>query len=1022
MIVGAVRAGAVLLAAALASTGFVALAAPAHALASTVTISSPSSPVTSNDRTPVVTFTGIGTQFECAADLESAASPTYVGCTSPWTVPSLPTDGAYTLAVRETGPSSGGAPATVTYTLDTVAPAATTVTGASGTSASTSPTWTWPNLEGDTALCTLTTPSGVGSEVPCTSPTSDTAVASAQGDYQLSVVLQDAAGNRSLAATGPVFTLDTSPAAAAAVVAPASPASGRQPVWTITGAEPGLTATCTVTGPTTPASDVDCSAPMSGATFTADLTGAPDGSYVLTVTVRDAAGNSTDATSAPYLLDTTAPAAAQVQAPASPGNDRVVTWTLTGDTDAVLQCRFNAVPSSTTSFATFSTCPGGSAGQGSFTADLTTATDGTYALTVRAQDAAGNLGPEVSSSYVLDTTPPAAPTSVQLGHASPSNATSVTWTFAGEADTTTLCTLLSATAVAVAEAPCTSPVTTDLSQLPDGVYSLSVRSKDVAGNLGPARSADYTLDRTAPSGPLFTTTPGSPSPVLSPVWGVQASDAGDTLECQLLGLPGSAWSPCTSPVSYDLSPATSGTYTLQVRETDRSGNRSEVVSAPPYVLDGNAPVPPIVTPPLHSPDDATAPVFHIAKGIGSEEVVSLRCTVTRFDGLTSTASPCAFGDSTVALTGVAAHAQGLVSLSVRGLDAAGNASGAATASYVYDDVPPAPAVIRPLASDTGTSPRVTWSFGEPGGAALLAEDSTSHLGTANVLFACELTNGRTAPSVTRSTRCSSPHTELLTQSGTWTLWVWAMDVAGNVAPPDSSSYTFMSRVPAVTDLRTPASGPSSHPTWTFTVPPGYTATCLLTNANNAVIAQAGCGSGSYTADLSSQPHGSFTLAVQLLDSRGDEGPFARSTPYAYRAASATGAVPVARQDSSPPLPTQPTTVAAQPVAGRPARTTSPAVSAAGSGKPAGAALGVRAPGAFITTEVPKAISNTLAQVARKPAIPLLLLTAVIGFLLLQNRIDRRDPKLASAPVGAEPELDFGPVQQLGHGLGGGAHA
>jgi hypothetical protein len=78
-------------------------------------------------------------------------------------------------------------------------------------------------------------------------------------------------------------------------------------------------------------------------------------------------------------------------------------------------------------------------------------------------------------------------------------------------------------------------------------------------------------------------------------------------------------------------------------------------------------------------------------------------------------------------------------------------------------------------------------------------------------------------------------------------------------------------------------------------------------------------------------------------------------------------------------------------------------------------LTVPTPGALITKEVPQAIGNTLAQVARKPTIPLVVLGVVIGFLLLQNRIDRRDPKLASAPVGAEPELDFGPVRHLGGG-------
>lgn len=1181
MTVGAARAGALLLTCALTSSAFMALAAPVHAVAPPPVISAPPAASTSNEPAPVVTFMGGGSAYECAAAPAGDGSPSYTGCVSPWTVPSLPADGTYTLAVREKSVTDDGTPATVAYTLDTVAaltvtppsspgtdprptwgisveaagtttcsldgapavacptgftpetdlaegshtlevtatdaagnsavpsttsylrdttpPSATSVLGASGTGNDAGPTWSWANQEDVAALCTLSTPTGAGSETTCSSRTSFTATASEQGDYQLSVVLQDAAGNRSPAATGPVYTFDTtaptaptltppsSPSqsttptwevsapdgaascelassatlivpwapcnagftatltgadgvytlsalttdavgntsavvtssyvldrtapAPAVLVTPASPASGRQPVWTVTGPEPGLTATCSVTGPSSPVGDVACSAPPDGAPFLADLSGAPDGGYSLTVTVRDAAGNSRTTTSTSYQLDTRPPAGMVVQAPTSPGSARIITWSLTGDADAVLECRFDVAPA-------FSLCPGSSGGHGTFTADLTGAGDGTYPLAVRSRDAAGNLGPEVSSSYLLDSVSPGAPTAVRAGHSSPSNTTSVTWTFTAEPDSTALCTLLSATEVAAGEGPCTSPVTTDLSPLPDGTYTLSVRSRDAAGNLGPTGSGDYTLDRTAPAGPLITTTPGSPSPVLTPAWGVQRSDAGDALECQLVGLPGSSWAPCADPVSFDLKPAGSGTYTLQVRETDRSGNRSQVVSSPAYVLDGSAPVPPIVTPPLHSPDDSTAPVFHIAKGIGSDDTLTLQCTVTRFDGLVSTASPCAFGDSTVLLAGVGTRVQGLVSLSVRGQDAAGNTSGTATASYVYDDVPPAPAVIRPLASDTGTSPRVTWSFGQPAApTAQWAEDQLSHLGTTSVVFRCQLTTGRAAPSSTRSTPCASPHTALLTESGTWTLWVWAADVAGNVAAPTSSSYTFVSGVPAVRDLITPPSSTSSHPTWTFTVPAGHSAVCLLANANEAVLAQASCSSGRYTADLSHQPHGSYTLTVQLVSGRGDEGPYTRSTPYDYRAAAASNSVPLVREVGGSP--SRPTSAAARPGPAHPVRLTSPAVSAAG-----GLALTSSgpAPGTFITKQVPRAISSTLAQVARKPTIPLLLLGVVIGFLLLQNRIDRRDPKLASAPVGAEPELDFVPVRQLRRGLEGGAHA
>jgi hypothetical protein len=45
-------------------------------------------------------------------------------------------------------------------------------------------------------------------------------------------------------------------------------------------------------------------------------------------------------------------------------------------------------------------------------------------------------------------------------------------------------------------------------------------------------------------------------------------------------------------------------------------------------------------------------------------------------------------------------------------------------------------------------------------------------------------------------------------------------------------------------------------------------------------------------------------------------------------------------------------------------------------------------------------------VGEKTAFPTGLLVIVVAFLMIQDRIDRRDPKLALAPVYAEPDLAF----------------
>ena len=57
---------------------------------------------------------------------------------------------------------------------------------------------------------------------------------------------------------------------------------------------------------------------------------------------------------------------------------------------------------------------------------------------------------------------------------------------------------------------------------------------------------------------------------------------------------------------------------------------------------------------------------------------------------------------------------------------------------------------------------------------------------------------------------------------------------------------------------------------------------------------------------------------------------------------------------------------------------------------------------------------TVAEgVLSQPGFPVSLILVVILFLMAQNRIDRRDPKLAMAPVYPDPHLDFEPVLGLG---------
>jgi hypothetical protein len=990
---------------------------------------------TAPDKTPTWSFTAeAGATVTCKVVATAGAfTQTTSPCTSPFQV-TLPADDTYTFTATATDAAQNTGPAlTRTYVLDSTAPATANVVGPRSPGKNTAPAWSVTSAEG-TVQCQLLKGATLLRDWATCGPTFSVPLTAGDGTYTLNARVVDTAGNLSPVVSS-TYLLDTAAPAAAVVVVPASPSTVRAPTFVISSSDTTATAQCQVVSPGGATSAfAPCPISAAGSNYNLDLSSSPDGAYTLVVRLTDAAGNTGPDGRGTYVLDTLPPNAVLVVAPASPSSVAVPSWLLTGDSDATLECRLSgpgfAAP-------TFSPCPTAAvAGTGTFTADLTAKADGTFTLTVRSKDAAGNLGAETSSSYELDRTAPVTPAPPSVPP-SPAQNPSVTWVFAVEAGATPLCTLSSATAVISPEAPCTSPLTTVLPA--DGQYTLTLRAQDAAGNTSLPSSSSYVLDTLPPAVPTIITEPGSPGPEQLPKWNLQKSASADTLECQLVGLTGSTWAACSDPVTYDLAPALIGSYVLQVREVDAAGNVSEVVSSRTYVYDADAPITPDVSPPAVSPSNSTLPVFHVSKKAGDTDTVSLQCEVTRFDGKTSVANPCAFGDVLVDLSDVAPQSEGLVTLTAHGVDLAGNVGGGTTATYLYDSTPPTTPVIRPLKEVEGLSPKVSWSFGSAG--------------TDTAGYVCTVAKKGTVVTSATATPCTGTKDVTLLTYGDWTLTVWGFDLAGNHSSPASSSYLYLPPVPTVTGIKAPAAGPDATPTWTFTVPRGgYTAGCLVSDAHGTTVATGDCTLGRFTPDLTGLAGGVYTLTVQLTDSHGNAGPYSARSAYRY--------VPASDQHIGQPGPTTPSTPghtgggsgggsgggtgagtggASGPTVtpvdpapqhgsdnvGAPSQasggTTRPTTGAKSGGTPALA--NTRTPGRLITKEATDAIGKTLAQAAQKPAIPLLLLGVVVGFLLLQNRIDRRDPKLASAPVGAEPELDFGPIQGLTpRTLGGGAPA
>src|SRR5439155_16491730 len=163
--------------------------------------------------------------------------------------------------------------------------------------------------------------------------------------------------------------------------------------------------------------------------------------------------------------------------------------------------------------------------------DLSSQPDGTYTITVRAVDAAGNVGPGATSSYTMVRSGPGAPT-ITSSPGATGHDDHPAWDFTGAAGATFECRIVQGSTVISDFSPCAGPKSYDLSSQPDGAYTFSVRAIDSLGNPSAPTTNDYALDRVAPGVPAITSKPGALGQSLQPAWGF-TGDSGARLECRL---------------------------------------------------------------------------------------------------------------------------------------------------------------------------------------------------------------------------------------------------------------------------------------------------------------------------------------------------------------------------------------------------------------------------------------------------------------------------------------------------------
>jgi large repetitive protein len=519
----------------------------------------------SSDSTPSFGFTaGESATFECKLD-----GGAFAACSPPKTLGTLP-DGAHTFTVRATDPAGNtGAEASYTWTIDTVAPAATIATKPSNPSNNKSPSFTFSAGEPSSFQCKL----DAGAAAACTSPQSYADLA--DGAHTFIVRATDQAGNAG-ATTSYTWTIDTVAPTTTITSKPDNPTSDKSPTFAFTAGEPS-TFQCKLDG----GALSPCTSPQNYG----NLAG---GAHTFAAKATDLAGNAGAEASYAWTIDTVNPIAAITSQPSNPTNDKSPTFAFNAGEPSTFQCKLDG--------AAFAACtsPLAYGDQG----------DGAHTFIVRATDKAGNTGPDASYTWTIDTTAPTV--AITNKPSNPSNTSFPSFTFAAsETGTTLVCRLDGA-----AFAACTSP--TSYANLGEVAHTFVVKAADAAGNTGPEATYTWMIDTTAPIASI-TSQPSNPSSVKSPSFAFAANEAG-TFECKL---DAAAFAACVSPKGY--TNLGDGSHTFTVRAIDGAGNVGVNVGYT-WAIDATGPIVTITQKPA---DPTTSQAANV--GFTANEQATFQC-------------------------------------------------------------------------------------------------------------------------------------------------------------------------------------------------------------------------------------------------------------------------------------------------------------------------------------------------------------------------------------------------------------
>ncbi|RKM80458.1 BapA/Bap/LapF family large adhesin [Alteromonas sp. BL110] len=671
-----------------------------------------------------------------------------------------------------------------------------------------------------------------------------------EGDYSVEVTATDDAGNSTtttedggnIDTTAPVLTLNPQ-------------GTGNDETPSISGSTdlaPGSTVTLTVTDSAGNTQTFDAIVDANG-DFSADVPNAiPDGSYTVTASASDDAGNTTT-TSDTGTLDTSAPALtldAQVTVSDT-------TPTISGTTDLPAGSTVTLfVTDSAGNTQTFTALVDAS---GNFSADVPTPlAEGDYSVTATATDSNGNSASVTENNGIVDTVPPVISLDA-LGSNNDSTPTisGSTDLAAGESVTLSITDNTGNTQTVTATVDANGNFTVDVpAALAEGDYTVTATATDDAGNSASA-NATGTIDTTAPALTLDPqglgndTTPtisGSTDLAEGSVISLVITDSAGNI--QTITATVDAAGNFTVDIPAELA---EGSYSVEATATDEAGNSTSVLD--------NSGVIDITPPELNleelTPENNLTPTISGTTNLPAGAIVTL--TVVDSAGNTQTFAATVQTDGSFAANVPSPLAEGDYTVTATAQDAAGNQGSDSETGGSVDTTAP---VITLDAFGTGNDNTPTIS----GNTDLAAGSTvtiivTDSVGTVQSFTATVDANGDFSADV-----------PIPMADGNFDVTATATDAAGNTAT-DTVSGDINSAVPT---LSLDPLGSSNDTTPTISgdtdLAPGSTITLTVTDSggNTQTFSAIVQGDGSFTADVpASLPEGDYSVTATATDGAGN---------------------------------------------------------------------------------------------------------------------------------------------------------